>query len=300
VLDAISAPTTTETHDADLPVERFRIELGEFLRSRRAELTPTAVGLPQTRRRRTPGLRREEVAELAGISTALYAWLEQARPVPVSRHTLDAIASALRLSADERLHLQNLGRPETPEIEECVSPALRRVMASLSGHAAYVLDHVWDIVLENAVAVAMFGASNTEGAERNLLKRVLTVDSTRSFFTDWEMAAIALIERFQFDFFAHAADSRMIGLAEELRANPVFDRVWSTHRVRRVNNAVLRFVHETAGALAFETTSYHVSESPGLRLLLFTPVDEETLQRVRDLCAAPRLADREPRPNATL
>lgn len=292
MLDPILAHVPREVRDSDAAVDRLRIELAEFLRSRRAELTPQTVGLPETRRRRTPGLRREEVAELAGISTALYAWLEQARPVPVSRHALDAIATALRLSPDERLHLQNLGHPESPEIEESVSPALQRLVFSLPEHAAYVLDHGWDIVLENYAARAVFGDSSKEGDERNLLKRVLIDNRTRSLLVDWEEASVGLIERFQFDFGAHAAEPRMIALAEELRANPMFDRVWSTHRVRRFTTKVMRIAHETAGPLAFESTTYRVAESPGLRLLVFTPCDDETARRVRELRCEPQLADR--------
>jgi transcriptional regulator with XRE-family HTH domain len=283
-------PHPTEPHIDDPPLERLRVELADFLRSRRAELTPQAVGLPQTRRRRTPGLRREEVAELAGISTALYAWLEQARPIPVSRHVLESIASALQLTHDERLHLQNLGRPATEEIEEEITPALQRTVASFTGHPAYVLDHGWDIVLENDAARFVFGDSTAQGDERNLLKRVLTREETRSLLIDWEEAATGLVERFQFDFAAHAADPRMLALAEELRANPMFDRVWSTHRVRRYTTKVMRIAHETAGELAFESTTYRVVESPSLRLLLFTPYNEETAARLRALCAKPQIA----------
>jgi transcriptional regulator with XRE-family HTH domain len=286
VLDPIGSHATHESHLDDPPVERLRVELADFLRTRRAELTPQAVGLPQTRRRRTPGLRREEVAELAGISTALYAWLEQARPIPVSRHVLDSIASALQLTHDERLHVQNLGRPATEEIEEEITPALERTVASFTGHPAYVLDHGWDIVLENDAARLVFGDSSAEGGERNLLKRVLTRVETRSLLIDWEEAATGLVERFQFDFAAHAADPRMLALAEELRANPMFDRVWSTHRVRRYTTKVMRIAHASAGELAFESTTYRVVESPSLRLLLFTPFDERTASRLRVLCRA--------------
>jgi transcriptional regulator with XRE-family HTH domain len=289
VLNPIGPHPAPESHIDDPPLERLRVELADFLRSRRAELTPQAVGLPQTRRRRTPGLRREEVAELAGISTALYAWLEQARPIPVSRHVLDSIASALQLSHDERLHVHNLGRPATEEIEEEITPALQRTVASFTGHPAYVLDHGWDIVLENDAARLVFGDSSAEG-ECNLLKRVLTREETRSLLIDWEEAATALVERFQFDFAAHAANPRMLALAEELRANPMFDRVWSTHRVRRYTTKVMRIAHATAGELAFESTTYRVVESPSLRLLLFTPFDKETAARLRALCAKPQLA----------
>jgi transcriptional regulator with XRE-family HTH domain len=244
-------------------------------------LTPDRVGLPQTRRRRTPGLRREEVAELAGISATLYAWLEQARDVPVSRHTLDAIATALQLTADERQHIQNLGRPEAVEIDEYISPALRRMVLSLPTHAVYVLDHTWDIVLENAAARAILGPS--EGVEPNLLKRVLFSDAVKSMLVDWESAARGLIERFQFDYAAHAGEPRLRKLLDELRVHPFFVRVWDTHRVRRYNQTMLRITHDTAGVLSFETTTYGVTESPGLRTLIFTPYDAETTRSMREL-----------------
>jgi len=275
--------------DGEMLAEHLRAELGEFLRRRREELSPEDVGLPATGRRRTPGLRREEVAELAGISTALYAWLEQGRPVPVSKHTLDAVASALCLSADEREHLHNLGRPELQELNEEISPVLRHMVSSLSAHPVYVLNHAWDIVLENEAAVAVFGGPETTVRPDNLLRRVLTGERRKSMLVDWDGAAEGMIERFRFDAAAHPADQRITALVDELRAaSTLFAEVWDRHRVRRYVQDAFTMRHPDHGELVWQPSSYVVVDSPGLRLLVFTPCDEKTTRSVQaKICLLP-------------
>jgi hypothetical protein len=157
------------------------------------------------------------------------------------------------------------------------------MVMSLHTHGAYVLDHVWDIVLENPAASALFGPSGTPDAEKNLLKRVLFSEHSKSAIVDWETTAAGLIERLQFDFAAWGGDPRMTALATELRAHELFVRVWETHRVRRTNYTRTLIEHETLGTLSFETTSYAVPESPGLRVVLFTPCEEEMGVRLQRL-----------------
>jgi transcriptional regulator with XRE-family HTH domain len=158
-------------------------ELGDFLRSRRQKLTPKAVGLPVGRRRRTPGLRREEVAELAGIGVDWYVRLEQGRSVSPSAATIDALARALRLTKAEHRHLTELTQnaDRRPFVRETVPPAIRRTVEQLN-LPAYVTGRRWDILAWNAAAEEIFAFSRLAEADRNSLLSVLTNPATRRLF----------------------------------------------------------------------------------------------------------------------
>ena len=140
--------------------ERRRDELADFLRKRRAHLKPEEVGLPSGGRRRTPGLRREEVAHLAGVGTTWYTWLEQGREVRASLDVLEAISRALRLTPAERTHLVLLGRGEVPppcKSDERVSPTVKRLIENLGPNPAYVIGRRWDYLAWNRAACALLG-----------------------------------------------------------------------------------------------------------------------------------------------
>src|SRR5205085_9027765 len=162
-------------------------ELGDFLRSRREKLSPKAVGLPSGRRRRTPGLRREEVAELAGIGVDWYIRLEQGRSVSPSATTVDALARALRLGKAEHAHLQALteGGDRRPFVAEVVPNAVRRTVENLN-LPAYVTGRRWDVLAWNKAADEIFAFSRVPEADRNTLISVLTKPATRRLFgTGW-------------------------------------------------------------------------------------------------------------------
>jgi transcriptional regulator with XRE-family HTH domain len=266
---------------SEAPEQHRRSELADFLRKRREALTPEAAGLPQTRRRRTPGLRREEVAEIAGISASLYAWLEQARDVPISRRTVDALADALQLESHERQHLHDLTRRETVELSEAVSPRLTKFVASLKASPALVLDHTWNIVLENAAATALYGSADAPDNEPNMLRHVVLYERFRKLFCDWEGAVMIITELFRLDYGSHSDDPAMRALVDELRAaSPAFEAIWQRHSVRRDLSASHVIEHDALGRIEFEPSAYGVAESPGLRLLIFTPVDEATSARI--------------------
>jgi transcriptional regulator with XRE-family HTH domain len=261
-----------------------RAELADFLRTRRAALTPEVAGLPPTARRRTPGLRREEVAELAGISVALYTWLEQGRDISVSARAIDAIASALQLTSGERTHIHRLVRRASGELREEPSPGLRRVIASLRDHPAYVLDHAWNVVLRNAAAFHVFGGAAEPDARTNLLEEVFIAPRMRELFSDWESMCEGLLEIFRLDFALFADDPGAIALVERLReASELFATIWEKHGVREYPNTLREVAHPTAGRLVFTASAYGVMESPGLRLLLFAPQDDQTAARVAEL-----------------
>jgi transcriptional regulator with XRE-family HTH domain len=261
--------------------EHRRSELADFLRKKREALTPEAAGLPPTRRRRTPGLRREEVAEIAGISASLYAWLEQARAVPISRRTTDALADALQLEPHERRHLHDLARPETIDLRESPTPRLERFVASLGATPAFVLDHTWNILQINAAAEAVYGKDGDEDEAPNMLRHVFLKQRFRELIPDWVEAAASVAEMFRLDYGGHGDDPAMRALVDELRAvSPEFERIWQRHNVRRDFPASHVVDHCSLGRLTFEPSMFGIVESPGLRLLAFAPIDDATRDRI--------------------
>jgi transcriptional regulator with XRE-family HTH domain len=272
-----------------------RAELADLLRTRRAALTPERAGLVPTARRRTPGLRREEVAELAGISVALYTWLEQGRDVPVSAKTIDAISGALQLSAGERMHAQVLVRRMTTELHEDITPALRRMVASLRTHPLFVLNHAWDIVLRNTAAKAVFGEDPQ--AEDNILARAFLEPKFRALFVERESVAQSLLEMFRLEYASFPNDSHSVEIVKRLTAeSPEFVSAWEQHRVRSHPRDVRVITHPVAGELVLEPRTYTVIESPNLRLLLYTPYDEPSADKILSLVRAAEAASAEAPP----
>ena len=262
-----------------------RGEIGEFLRNRRAGLTPQRAGLPSGPRRRTPGLRREEVAELAGISVALYTWLEQGRDVAYSRRTIDAIAKALQLPQAERTHLFYLAfEHHHAEPSEEISPALRRMVGSLPAHPVFVLDHAWDIVLQNEAADAVFQRQTSDRV--NILEAIFMDEDTHALFDDWRKSAQGLLEIFRLDYAMYTEDTHVASVVDRLRSeSPFFEELWQRYGVRTHPEDQRELTHPTAGRLLLEPSTYVVSEAPSMRLLLFTPCDHETASRIAALVA---------------
>jgi transcriptional regulator with XRE-family HTH domain len=257
---------------------RRRAELADFLRNRRAALKPEDVDLPGGGRRRTPGLRREEVAQLAGVGTTWYTWLEQGREVRASLSVLGALAEALRLTQAERAHLILLGRgeevplPEPPK--ETVSPTLRRLIENLGTGPACILGRRWDYLAWNRPLAVLFGdpAEMPEGW-RNLIWTTFTDPARRKLLTDWEEGARNAVARFRADSARHVGDPHFEQLIEALReVSPEFREWWSRHEVARsgVGRKILR--HPKAGKLAFEHAVFKLEETPEQRLILYSPL----------------------------
>jgi transcriptional regulator with XRE-family HTH domain len=268
-------------------IDPRRAELGEFLRSRRAALTPEAVGLRTGPRRRTPGLRREEVAELAEISVALYTWLEQGRDVPVSRRTIDAVATALQLGSGEHRHMHYLAMQEEVALREEITPRLRQLVRSFRRFPVFVLDHVWDIVLKNDAADVVFDIEAygpTGDGRPNMLKEVFLRGDSETFFIDHRLVAESLLAMFRLDFPAHADDPRSVEIVSLLRReSPLFNELWQRYTVREAPEGSRRLNHPRAGLLSLEPSLLGVVESPGLRMMLYTPSDAETTARIERL-----------------
>jgi transcriptional regulator with XRE-family HTH domain len=260
---------------------RRRDELADFLRQRRASLQPQEVGLPGGGRRRTPGLRREEVAQLADVGTTWYTWLEQGRDVRASMEVLEAIASALRLTPAERTHLILLGRGEQPPPRrapaERVSPTLRRLVENLGGNPAYILGQRWDYLAWNRAASALLGDFEAVAKpERNHVWLTFMDPARRELFPDWSRSIRLLVARFRADSAHHVGDPSFEELISALRASsPEFCKLWKRHEVAGTGVGRRRVEHPIAGPMVFEHAVFNPSEAPDQRLVLYTPLPEE-------------------------
>jgi len=260
--------------------ERRRAELSDFLRKRRAGITPEQVGLPAGGRRRTPGLRREEVAQLAGVGATWYTWLEQGRDVRASLDVFEAISRALRLTPAERIHLILLGRgdeaPPCPGPVERVSPTVKRLIQGLGGTAAYVLGRRWDYLAWNDPAIAVFGDfGRLPREERNHAWQTFTNPARRELLTDWDKSSRLLVAKFRADSARHLGDPSFEQLIEALRnASSEFCRAWKRHEVARSGEGRKTLMHPAVGKLVFEHAVFHPQDEPEQRLILYSPTDE--------------------------
>lgn len=250
-------------------------ELGSFLRARRERLSPESVGLPQGRRRRTAGLRREEVAELAGISTDWYIRLEQGRTVRPSPTTVDALARALCLDETEHAHLRALTRGAAPPRfePETVPGTVQRMVESLS-QPAYVTGRRWDVLHWNAAADAIFAFSRVAPEDRNILLSMLTNEATRRLFgKSWTAEARRMVAEFRATHDLRAGDPAFAELLARLRRESAeFGGWWKAHDVRSIAAGRKELSHPKKGKLRFEYASFQANDDPGLKLVVYTPV----------------------------
>src|SRR4051812_33621890 len=213
--------TTTAARTRDHDEERRR-ELASFLRSRRERRRPAAGGRPAIGRRRTPGLRREEVAQLAGTGVTWYTWLEQGRPISVSTQVLDAVARALRLDADEHAHLFTLAGapPPDPEPEPAaVAAPLTTMLDALDPYPALVISPRWDILAWNRAEAALVGDLDAlPPARRNLMWLLFTEPAWNTLLVDWEQAASRSIAQYRAAMASHVGEPAWTGLVDELCA----------------------------------------------------------------------------------
>lgn len=258
-----------------------RSELADFLRTRRTRLPPGAVGLPNRGRRRTPGLRREEVAELANISVTLYTWLEQGRDKKVSAQVLENIANALQLDADERLHLFALAQqqplPIPPSLKERVSPAIQLLLDHQGAIPAYVTGRRWDILAWNQAACAVFGDfSQMPPRQRNLIWFVFTQKAVRQLFVGWEGFAQCTLAQFRLDCDRYlGVELKCADLVEDLRqVSPEFNQWWARHDVLRRTEWCKELAHPVVGRLVLESITFRVHDTPDLRFVVYTPAPE--------------------------
>ena len=270
--------------------ERRREALADFLRNRREALRPADVGLPGGGRRRTPGLRREEVAQLAGVGTTWYTWLEQGRDVRASLEVLESLARGLRLSQAERTHLVLLGRGEEPPPcktpAERATPMLRRLIEGLGPNPAYLIGRRWDYLAWNDAAVALLGDLGAlPRAARNHAWQTFTDPARRELFTDWERSSRLLVAKFRADSARHLGDPGFDELIQALRsASPDFCRAWKRHEVSQGGEGRKDLNHPVAGLLSFSHAVFHPTEHSEQRLVLYSPLGEhETRAKMEGL-----------------
>ena len=292
----LSAPSNTANDGARAFREgarngaKRRDELADFLRNRREALKPADVGLPGGGRRRTPGLRREEVAQLAGVGTTWYTWLEQGRDVRASLDVLEALARALRLSQAERTHLILLGRgeqaPPCRSAVERASPALKRLIENLGPNPAFIIGRRWDYLAWNDAAVALLGDLGAiPRAERNHAWLTFTDRARREMFSDWERSSRLLVAKFRADSARHIGDPEFESLIAALRqASPEFARAWERHEVSQGGEARKDLRHPVAGLMSFTHAVFHPQERLDQRLVLYSPLpDNETAAKLERL-----------------
>ncbi len=255
--------------------DRSRTELGAFLRSRRERLTPLVAGLPDGRRRRTPGLRREEVAELAGIGVDWYIRLEQGRSVTPSATTVDALARALQLSGAEHAHLRALtgDAARAPFAPERVPATIVRLVDAM-GVPAYVTGRRWDVLAWNEPADAIFAFGAAAPQERNILISMLTTARSRALFgRGWSAEAQRMVAQFRATHDLWAGDPAFIALLERLSAGcSEFAGWWDAHDIRVGTSGQKVLTHTGAGPVRYEYATFQANDDPALKLAVYRPL----------------------------
>ena len=266
----------TPTPAAD---DRRRAELAEFLRRRRARLEPTELGLPARARRRTPGLRREDVAELAGVSVAWYTSLEQGRPVNPSRRVVDSLAAALRLSGTDRDYLFGLTGHAAP-IASSVLPHDTALLQRLVDHMdvpAYCTDVTTTVIAWNALAAEVFGDYGTRPVQRRTLLHLLFEDADFGrLLLDRDDYAARVVAALRGRSDGILQDPDTVKIIEDLKGrSSQFRELWASHDVRRAHSDVLEVEHPT-GRLTLALVNLQGVGTPGTRLSAYVPANEES------------------------
>ncbi|MGW2225752.1 helix-turn-helix transcriptional regulator [Streptomyces formicae] len=282
---------TTQTTNSTRTTQRRRSELAAFLRGRRARVTPADVGMAPGLRRRTPGLRREEVAQLSGVGITWYTWLEQGRPINASAQVLDAVARTLRLDQPEREHLYHLAEvPYAPDREraaEVVGAEIQGIIDALDPRPAVVYNARYDILATNPAYENLFSIPVPETmASRvpNVLWSLFTVPEPECplVFRDTELPIMVATLR--------GAYGRHVGepVWEEFvrvlsEASPRFTELWESGDVIPPGRRVKTFRHKTIGELRMTSVSLSVNGMPECRIVVYTPDDDESSRRTTEL-----------------
>ncbi|HEX7030381.1 MAG TPA: helix-turn-helix transcriptional regulator [Gammaproteobacteria bacterium] len=267
-----------------------RREIAAFLRSRRERLQPEDVGLARGPRRRTPGLRREEVASMSGMSTEWYTWLEQAREVQPSADALRRLADVLRLQNGETQHLLTLAGygasalPATGNRPDSVSPRLRRLLDTFGNCPAWVHGERWDFLAWNRAATLIHGDLDAmQGIERNGVYRLFLQPRARQMLVDWELHARDVVAKLRAAHARNVDDGWFNELVTQLRSgSPEFSRWWNDHDVQLPQGGTKRYRHPDAGTLTFDYTMMQVAgEAFGaVHMVTYVPANPATREKV--------------------
>jgi hypothetical protein len=270
-----------------------REQLAEFLRSRRARITPEDVGIPAGPRRRTPGLRREEVAQLSTVGVTWYTWLEQGRPINVSPSVLDAISRTLRLDLAERTHLYRLADvpvPPTSPGREMISADIREVIDAMDGLAVCLVNSRYDILAWNRDYELLFPRlMRSERLRRNALYACFTMPDCCNPFVNRDEELPRMVAALRGEFGKHVGEPEWEDfIADLIRVSPTFARTWDAHDVACHSTYTKVFRHPVVGLVTMRSTSFRPAEMIGARMIVYRPIDAENaavMERLRHLPA---------------
>ncbi len=264
-------------------------ELGNYLKNCRAKLDPAALGYPMSRRR-TPGLRREELAQRANVSVTWYTWLEQGRGGSPSAEVLDRISRALMLTSFEREHLYLIALGHTPEVryqaKENIPSRIQHVLDVLEYSPAFIRTGVWDLVAWNRAASAVLGFDQIVPEQRNLLRRIFIDPSARIAQLDWQSVARYAVATFRADTARAGASANVKALVDELRRlSPEFEAIWRENDVRTPKEMTdtKQIRHPVAGILALEHSTFAVDGRTDLNLVIFNPATPKDVEKIQKL-----------------
>ncbi|HEX4207908.1 MAG TPA: helix-turn-helix transcriptional regulator [Ktedonobacteraceae bacterium] len=275
-----------------------RAELADFLRTRRARLHPEQFGLAIAGRRRTPGLRRDEVAQLAGVGVSWYTWLEQGRDITVSEQVIERLAETLQLESEERRHLFVLARGMVPVAGENAEidpppPGLQAVLDALGTNPAYLIDQRFNLVAWNESACRVFGDfSLLSERERNRIWHLFVHPASRQLFVDWEQAAQHAVMHFRSIYGRSIGDAWFEHfLTDLLQQSPEFHTLWSQHNVQASCNFYYEkeLNHPQVGRLLLSNTMLVVPVDPPLQMVTYTPCSQETATKLETMGKIERL-----------
>ena len=277
--------------------ESRRRELSDFLRTRRARISPEDAGLASSARRRTPGLRREEVALLANIGVTWYTRLEQGQPINVSGDVLERIASALQMDGVESEHLFLLAgqhhhyHPRLHEDE--VAESLLRILQLLEPNPACVYGRRWDILAHNKAAAALFGyTEQTDPKLRNMLYRFFMLPTSKELFPRWHEVAPNLAAQFRAVAARYPGDPSFEALISELLAfSPEFRQFWARHDVRGVTAGYKHIFHPQVGELVLDYTKFALADHPDMRCIVYTAAAGSEQERKLRALVAPGIKE---------
>lgn len=266
------------------------IELGDFLKTRRAKILPSQIGLASGMRRRTPGLRREEVALMAGISLTWYTWLEQGRPIHVSTSVIDSLSRVLLLDREERHHLYRLANQplpaDIPEARETISPALQHVLDNLTCCPSLITDQRWNVIAWNEASCTIFGDFNAMNVrDRNIVWAMFTDGKYKEMYVDWDRHAKRLVGRFRSTCGKYIEDSWLTQFIDELKTkSPEFDLWWSLHEIQSNSELYKQLNHPQVGRLDFEIINFDVADHSSLKMAVHVPMPgTDTAEKIQSL-----------------
>ncbi|MED4240393.1 helix-turn-helix transcriptional regulator [Priestia megaterium] len=263
--------------------DKTRLEaLSTFLKTKRAQIKPETIGLPTGPRRRTPGLRREEVAQLAGVSTTWYTWLEQGRDIKVSSVVLECISTALQLNNDEKDYLYDLALEVKSEVahpkkeQSKLTPSLEKILTELTYCPTIVTDRHCHIVGWNPAAAHVFlNFEQVPEHERNLIRLVFTRKELKTLAVNWEHFAKGFLAIFRTYYGHYLGDEWYNQFIKEMsESHPEFQALWQESQVSKAPEMMIEFRHAKAGKMLFNLTSLQVQGDMDLRCSIYTPVEE--------------------------